>query len=118
MGLGPVDSLWQPGNAKGGEIPLVKIWRAIRIVFLCGFALLVLLACTGLALRGHRQHVIARAIAIRTPNGIDERMYVQIGGINQWVQIRGQDRNNPVILCLHGGPGGSWVAQTTVFLPW
>jgi pimeloyl-ACP methyl ester carboxylesterase len=97
---------------------LVNIWKAIKTVFLFGFALLVLLACTGLALRAHRQHVIARTIAIRTPNGIDERMYVNIGGIDQWVQIRGQNRNNPVILCLHGGPGGSWIAQTTVFLPW
>jgi len=97
---------------------LVNIRKAIKIVFLFGFALLALLACTGLALRAHRQHVIARTIAIRTPNRIDERMYVNIGGIDQWLQIRGQNRNNPVILCLQGGPGASWVAQTTVFLPW
>ncbi len=25
-------------------------------------------------------------------------MYVKIGGIDQWVQSRGQNRNNPVIL--------------------
>ena len=45
-------------------------------------------------------------------------MYVKVGGIDQWIQIRGQDRSNPVILCLHGGPGGSWLGQTPLFLPW
>jgi pimeloyl-ACP methyl ester carboxylesterase len=72
----------------------------------------------GLAFRAHRQHVIAKATAIHTPNGINEATYVKIGGVEQWVQIRGQDRSNPVILCLHGGPGGSWLANTTVFQPW
>ena len=47
----------------------------------------------------------ARTYAITTPNGIDEATYVTIGGIEQWITIRGEDRNNPVLLFLHGGPG-------------
>ena len=43
--------------------------------------------------------------AISTPNGIDEAKYLQVGGIDQWVTIRGEDRANPVVLVLHGGPG-------------
>jgi len=35
-----------------------------------------------------------------SPNGIDEGTYVKIGGIDQWIQIRGKDRNSPVLLCL------------------
>jgi len=30
---------------------------------------------------------------------------VRIGGIDQWVSIRGADRRNPVLLYMHGGPG-------------
>jgi pimeloyl-ACP methyl ester carboxylesterase len=43
--------------------------------------------------------------AIATPKGIDEGRYVRAGGIEQWVTIRGEDRANPVVLLLHGGPG-------------
>jgi pimeloyl-ACP methyl ester carboxylesterase len=42
---------------------------------------------------------------ISTPNGIDEAKYLTVGGIEQWVTIRGEDRANPVVLVLHGGPG-------------
>jgi len=45
-------------------------------------------------------------------------MYVKIGGIDQWIQIRGRDRNSPVLLCLHRGPGGTWIPRTALFVPW
>jgi pimeloyl-ACP methyl ester carboxylesterase len=47
----------------------------------------------------------ARDYAVTTPNGIDEANYVKIGGLEQWITIRGEDRKNPVLLLLHGGPG-------------
>lgn len=47
----------------------------------------------------------ARDYVISAPNGIDEAKYLRIGGIDQWVTIRGENRDNPVVLILHGGPG-------------
>jgi len=47
----------------------------------------------------------ARDYAPASPNSIDEARFVEIGGIQQWITIRGDDRNNPVLLFLHGGPG-------------
>ena len=38
---------------------------------------------------------------------INEEGFVEIGGIPQWVTIRGQHCSNPVILILHGGPGNT-----------
>jgi pimeloyl-ACP methyl ester carboxylesterase len=40
-----------------------------------------------------------------TPKPIKEEMFVEIGGIPQWITIKGDDLNNPVVLFLHGGPG-------------
>src|SRR5580704_6927628 len=48
---------------------------------------------------------IAQQYAIDSAKGVDEAMYVHLGGIEQWVTIRGEDRQNPVLLFVHGGPG-------------
>ncbi|MGQ5636368.1 MULTISPECIES: alpha/beta fold hydrolase [unclassified Streptomyces] len=66
-----------------------------------------------LTYRALKRRANARKLAITTPNGVDESSYVRIGGIDQWISIRGEDRANPVILELHGGPG----ASNLVFLP-
>lgn len=38
-------------------------------------------------------------------HAIDEKKFVEIEGIAQWITIKGNGRSNPVILFLHGGPG-------------
>ena len=49
--------------------------------------------------------IIADARRIVTPNGVERLEKVRIGGIDQWVSVRGTDRRNPVLLHIHGGPG-------------
>jgi proline iminopeptidase len=49
--------------------------------------------------------IIAEARRIVTPDGIERLETVKIGGIDQWVSVRGKDRRNPVLLHIHGGPG-------------
>lgn len=61
----------------------------------------------------------AKQYAITSPKGIDEAQFVTIGGIEQWVTIRGWDRANPVLLFLHGGPGDVTNPWTfALFAPW
>lgn len=53
-----------------------------------------------------------------TPNGIQTLETVELGGMDQWVSIRGADRDNPILIYVHGGPGAiemgrSWPYQRT-----
>ncbi len=82
-------------------------------------ALLVLAVAGGaLVYRAWRQHENAQALRIQTPNGVDEAMYVSLGDVEQWIQIRGEDRRNPVLLYVHGGPGVAASPFSSLFRPW
>lgn len=59
-----------------------------------------------------------RDAKVTTPRGVDESQYVQIGGIDQFISIRGEDRSNPVILFLHGGPANAQSPFPQEFLAW
>jgi dipeptidyl aminopeptidase/acylaminoacyl peptidase len=37
--------------------------------------------------------------------GISEKIFVTINGLAQGMFIKGHNKNNPIILFLHGGPG-------------
>jgi pimeloyl-ACP methyl ester carboxylesterase len=82
-----------------------KIWRAVKMCLLGLLGLLLILIVCAVSYRALRQNHNAASLAIHTPNGVDEAMFVPMGGINQWVTIRGENRDNPVVLFLHGGPG-------------
>ena len=76
-----------------------------------------LLVVAALGLRAWLQHQTADTPASHARNGIDEARFVRIGGIDQWITIRGEDRRNPVVLVLHGGPGVPMSYQIRAFQP-
>ncbi len=46
---------------------------------------------------------------------VQEAKFVTIGGIEQWITIRGQQSNLPLLLIIHGGPGDAQSPYTDVY---
>jgi proline iminopeptidase len=68
---------------------------------------------------GSGRKVIADLDRIVTPNGVQESFAAPIGGIDQWISVRGADRNNPILLFIHGGPGSTEMPMAWTFeRPW
>lgn len=59
----------------------------------------------------------ATALPVRsTPiTQIQEERFVTLGGIEQWITIRGSNRANPVLLIVHGGPGDAQSSLRSVY---
>ncbi len=55
---------------------------------------------------------------VRAGQSVDERGYVRIGGIDQWVAIQGDDASKAAILYLHGGPAEAQSPFLAAFRPW
>jgi pimeloyl-ACP methyl ester carboxylesterase len=49
---------------------------------------------------------------------VEEASFVGIGGIEQWVTIRGDDDRKPVLLLLHGGPGDVQSPFISIYAPY
>jgi pimeloyl-ACP methyl ester carboxylesterase len=49
---------------------------------------------------------------------IHEGNFVELNGAPQWVSIRTQDRNNPVLLILQGGPGIPATVFSPIYFDW
>ena len=50
------------------------------------------------------REIIADLHRIVAPDGVQESYKLRVGGIDQWIYVRGRDVANPVILFIHGGP--------------
>lgn len=71
-------------------------------------ALATIMALAILPTASHAQSAnatFADARKLVTKDSINDTGLVPIGGIPQWISVRGRHRDNPVLLFLHGGPG-------------
>lgn len=71
------------------------------------FLLVICVLCVGFV--GLTQ-LTAFTPKIQGDNAIADLRQVTLNGHKEWISIRGQDKNNPVLLFLAGGPGGSQMA--------
>jgi pimeloyl-ACP methyl ester carboxylesterase len=78
--------------------------KIVRRVLLALAALVVLVVVAAFSYRAMWRHRIANAVKITSPHGIDEAKFIEVNGAQEWITIRGDDKHNPVILFLHGGP--------------
>src|SRR5215475_9478460 len=90
---------------------LPMTWILLTVVGSIVVVLAVALGFIALRRRG-----VARRLTVPPP-GIAEHGYVRIGGVDQWVQIRGADRANPVLLMLHAH-GASMIPLTPLYTSW
>lgn len=83
-----------------------KSWRkSIYFTVIAFFAVSVIVGVLASAYRTYKQKVIRDDTRITEPTGIESLQRVTLGGVDQWILVRAEDRSNPVLLWLHGGPG-------------
>lgn len=54
-------------------------------------------------------------LIIGSENSVSELKKIKIGGIDQGLLIRGKNKNNPILLFLHGGPGSAQIAVASKY---
>lgn len=69
----------------------VLVLFAMLLVIICGFIMI-------------KRIINSNTYRIKTENGVQESTYIDVNGIKQYIQIRGEDVDNPVIVFVHGGP--------------
>jgi pimeloyl-ACP methyl ester carboxylesterase len=61
-------------------------------------------ACPDRSAYAPAREIVADLGRIVAPGGVQEAYEVPIDGVRHWVNVRGQDRANPLLLFIHGGP--------------
>lgn len=95
-------------NKNLSSIPFIASVR--KFAGLC-----LVMLCSWQPLNGSAQNAAIRlSPTVESPHicpsnkgKLDQNKFISIGGIQQWITIRGVSCDNPVILFLHGGPGNS-----------
>jgi pimeloyl-ACP methyl ester carboxylesterase len=96
---------------RAAEVPVVP-----TLIAAAGCAALPVLGVA--AHRAWTQRAVARRLRLEGPDGIVEAGHVPLGGIAQWVGLRGASRANPCLLVIHGGPGAPYSVLADRLRPW
>ena len=76
-----------------------KLLKIIKYIAVAVVSIIVLFFLT---------RAVGKAVYSKTPDGgINESMYIDVNGTKQWINIYGEDVDNPVLIYLHGGPGSA-----------
>jgi hypothetical protein len=89
-----------------------RMFRYVGIAIIC---LVFVVVSSAMLYRTYLQHRVAEKRAITSLHGVDSLEAVRIGGIDQWIEERGQDLDNPILLFIRGGPGVAFIPLAGAF---
>jgi proline iminopeptidase len=59
--------------------------------------------------------ILRDARQFNAPDAVKDEKFVPIGGIEQWISVRGRHRDAPILLFLHGGPGFTSIPNSYLY---
>lgn len=79
--------------------------KTLNFLVMVFFVVPVFVGLLLFAYRTYKQKAVRDDTKITQATGIESMEKVTLGGMDQWILIRGEDQSKPVLLWLHGGPG-------------
>ncbi len=86
-----------------------------EMIYLFTFTLLLAVIVLGSQWMAYTPPILGEDGGKPLPNSIASLEKVRLGGVDQWLIIRGQSVDKPVLLFLSGGPGGSEAGRVLHF---
>ena len=92
----------------------INLFRAVAVL-LMSLAALAAQARDKTYTRNEVTSIIREGRKIVAPNGVEEMLEIPVNGTKQWISVRGSDRENPVLLMIHGGPASPEMPSSWFF---